>query len=184
MNTKGRFEIMLVFLFSIVLHGSTYSQIHKYFIITGKIISESELVENSSVQIIKNNRRTESQIPQHGRFRLELDYNAEYQLIFSKKGFRTKTIVVNTEIPQEVMTKPDNFPHFLMAVKLNDVNPDAANPYFEDQIHHINYSTQKNGFARVPSVYDVEYVETAKSNQSQALQSPENKSKVLTYQVF
>lgn len=184
MNTKGCFKIMLVFLFGLILHVSAYSQIHKYFIITGKIISKSEFVENSSVQIIKNNKRIESQIPEHGRFRLELDYNAEYELIFNKKGSRTKTIMVNTEIPQEVMTRPDNFPHFLMAVKLNDVNPDAVNPYFEDQIFQINYSTEKNCFSRVSSVSDDKYVETVKSNQNQALRSQENKSKMLTYQVF
>lgn len=184
MNTKGRYKVMLVFLFTLVLHVSTYSQIHKYFIISGKIISETELAESSSVRIIKNNKLTESQIPEHGRFRLELDYNAEYQLIFSKKGSRTKTIIVNTAIPQNLMIRPENFPHFLMAVKLNDVNPVASNPYFEEHTNQISYSEQKGSFLRVGSLYDSEYAETVKPDQNQALRSQNNKSKMQTYQVF
>lgn len=168
MVKKGHFKVILIFLFSLVLIFSNQSQNRKYFIIKGKIISESEFIENSSVQIIKNDESSvSSRIPEHGRFRLELDYNAEYRLIFTQKGFLPKVVFVNTELPDEAINRPSNFPHFVMAVKLFKDNQEAANLYSGDLIQLIIYLPQKDCFARVPIVFDRLYVEKVNSNQNQ-----------------
>ena len=185
MIKKGQLKIIMIFLLSIVLHFSSQSQNRKYFIINGKIMSETNGNDNSSVQIIKNRQKAVSyQIPEIGRFRLELEYNAEYQLIFNKKGNQPKTIIVNTEIPEKAINSASNFPHFLMAVKLFADNQDPKNLYSGNQVQHISYSLQKDCFVRIPTLLDVEYVEKNNSNQNQGIQSQENKVKIQEYQVF
>lgn len=185
MIKKGQLKIIMIFLLSIVLHFSSQSQSRKYFIINGKIMSETNGNDCSSVQIIKNRQKAVSyQIPEIGRFRLELEYNAEYQLIFNKKGNQPKTIIVNTDIPEKAINRPSNFPHFLMAVKLLGETQDPNNLYSENQVQHISYSPQKDCFTRVPTMLDVEYVEKGKSIQNPRIQSQENKVKLQEYQVF
>lgn len=190
MVQKGHFKLIMIFLFSIVLNFSTQSQNRKYFIITGKIISESEFIENGSVQIVKNKKSSVNfQIPEHGRFRLELNYNAEYRLIFTQKGFLPKSVLVKTALPEEALSRTSNYPHFLMAVRLFKDNQDAANLYVGKEIQQISYLPQQDCFARVPTMFDMEYVEKGNSNQgnsnrNQPVQAQGNKAKIQAYQVF
>ena len=187
MNKIVQLKIVMIVLISVVFHPNVQSQSRQYFIISGKIISgtTSNDPENSSVQIIKNNQKAVSfQIPDHNRFRLELEYNAEYQLTFTKKGNHPKTIIVNTEVPKKIIPQSPNFPHFLMAVKLHINNQDPENLYSGDQVQRISYSPQNDCFARVPTILDVEYVEKGSTNQSPKIQSQENKVKLQEYQVF
>ncbi len=48
------------------------------------------------IEVLKNGRSTDQVITEKGDFELDLFYDQEYQLRFSKEGFVTKTIVVNT----------------------------------------------------------------------------------------
>ena len=157
---KGHFKIILILLLSLVINFSSQSQDRKYFIIKGKIISETDPTENGSIQIIKNDKSSENfQIPKHGRLRLELDYNAEYRLIFTQQGFLPKSVLVNTGLPQEALSRTSNYPPFLMALRLFKDNQDAANLYNGNVIQQISYSCQQDCFARVPTMFDMEYVE-------------------------
>ena len=143
-------------------------------------ISELNDNDNSSVDVIKNNKKGVSfQIPEHGRFRLELEYNTEYQLIFYKKGNQSKTIIINTEIPEKEINSSSNIPHFLMAVNLFAGKSDE-----ENHVQHICYSPQNNCFKRVPTILDVEYVEKGISGHDSNIQSRENKAKLQEYKVF
>jgi hypothetical protein len=185
MVIKGQLKIISIILFSVVLHLSSFSQSRKYFIISGIIISETGLDENSSILISKNSQKSvSSPIPDHGRFRLELEYNAEYQLTFHKKGNLPKTILVNTAIPETVVCRPSNFPHFLMAVKLFKANRDAEILYSGNYIQQISYSAPQDCFTRIPTVFDAEYVDKGISASNYAIQSQENKAKSQAYQVF
>lgn len=185
MVRKGQLKIILIFLLSTVFYLFTQSQNRKYFIITGIIIPESEYVDSSSVQIIRNNKQlVTSLIPQDGRFRLELEYNTECRLIFNRKGHQPKTILVNTDVPEEVNNRPNNFPHFLMAVMLLKSNPDSTNLITGNQIPEISYSPQKDCFAKVPNIPEAEFVEKSFSNQNQSIGIQELNSKMQAYQVF
>jgi len=180
MIKKAQLKIVMILLLIIALHISSQSQDRKYFIISGKVISEWNDNNNSSIQIIKNNQKGISfQIPGHNRFRLELEYNTEYQLIFNKNGNQSKTIIVNTGIPEMAINSPSNFPHFLMAVNLF-----AGNFNSENQVQHISYSPQNRCFTRVPTMLDIEYVEKGISHPNPKIQSQENKAKLQEYQVF
>jgi hypothetical protein len=182
MIKKAPLKIVMILLFSAALHLSSQSQIRKYFIINGNIISELNNSENSSVQIIKNNQKSvSSQIPENGRFRLELEYNAEYQLIFNKKGNQSKSIVVNTEIPEKAINNSTNFPHFLMVVKLLAGSQDSVYQSAKNKIQHICYSPQEDCLTIQPTMLDMEYVEKGNTNQNSKIQSQENKAKLQEY---
>ena len=167
MIKKAQIKIIMILLLSVALHLSSQSQTRKYFIINGKVMSELNDNNYSSVQIIKNSQNAISaQIPEDGRFRLELEYNAEYKLIFNKKGNQSKTIVVNTKIPEKAVNSSSNFSHFLMAVKLFADNQNPENLNSGNHVQYISYSPQKDCFTRVPTILDVEYGEKANSNQN------------------
>lgn len=179
MIKKTQLKIVIILLLSVALHLSSQSQTRKYFIINGNVVSELNNSGNSTVQIIKNNQKSvSSQIPENGRFRLELEYNAEYQLIFTKKGNQSKAIVVNTDIPEKTI---NNLHHLLMVVKLLAESQDSVNQCSKNQIQHICYSPHNNCFTILPTMLDIEYVEKGNSIQNPKIQFQENKSKLQEY---
>jgi hypothetical protein len=185
MKKKIHSKNTLIFFLCLLLHLSIQAQNHKYFIITGKIVSDSAFIESVSVHIIKNDKPAiVSEIPEHGRFRLELDYNAEYQLTFVQKGFLSKTIHVNTEIPVDVNNCQTNLPHFLMSVRLYKDTQDARNLYVGNLIQQIKYSPDDNNFTRTSTIFDLEYVDKGSVIQTQSTHLQESKTKLNNNQIF
>ena len=179
MYKKRHTKSILVFFLFLVLNFSSFAQAHKYFVITGKVTSDSESADSGMIQIIKNEHQAITvQISNNGRFRLELDYNQEFKLTFSQKGFLPKTILVNTEIPQEVLNQPANLSNFLMTVKLIKDLQDEANLLPDSQIQQIKYSPQLNNFVRNLTVFNMEFVEKGNTNQNQNSQAQQGKSKM------
>jgi hypothetical protein len=175
----------LVFFLCLILHLSIQAQTHKYFIITGKIISDTEVIADGSVHIIKNNKPAIiAEIPGNGHFRLELDYNSDYLISFVEKGYLSKTVHVNTEIPQELDSMESNYPQFAMSVRLYKDNQDAANLYTSNLIQQISYSPEVNNFIRVSTIFDQKYVEKGNSGQNKSVQLQYSKSKLNTYRTF
>lgn len=169
MIKKGHLKIVLIFVFSSVFLLSAHSQNRKYFIITGKVINNGATFENSSVEIKKQNRDSlVFPIQVNGRFRIELEYDTEYKLTFKQASNSTKTIFVNTNIPQEVMLRPTNFSNFMMTVKLdkNDDNPE--NLYSGNLAQRIAYSPVVDEFVKMPSLYEIQYVEKGSSTANQS----------------
>jgi len=186
MNKIAQLKIVIIF-FICVLQLSAKAQNHQYFIINGKIISELNTNElgNSEVQIVKNNQKAVSfQISERNQFRLELEYNAEYQLIFTKKGNQQKTIIVNTKVPDNIITNTFNFPHFLMAVNLLTDNKDQANFYSENQTQYISYSSSNNCFTKSPTVFEANYIEKEKFYRNPEIQTQENEVKLQSHLMF
>lgn len=186
MKKKTFFKIALAFVFYIALNLSSQAQSPKYFIISGKIISETEFIEPGEIRIVKNDSQAiDMPIPSHGRFRLELDYNTNYKLTISQVGRIPKIILVDTNIPTEVSLSKINLPHFLMAIKLKTDNQDVSNIYYsEDHKQLISYSLQNECFLRVPTLFDIEHADKINQQQASTNLSPENKSKLKIYQVF
>lgn len=185
MKKKGFRIIKLLVIFVVIIQFSASAQTPKYFIISGKILSDSEMFQNITVEIIKNNQPAiVSQIPTTRRFRLELSYNSEYQLTFNQNGHLSKTIIVNTEIPTEVMQRENKFPHYLMAVKLDKAICEEENITSSKSIQHICYSHEKDIFSKLPTIFDIEYVEQNALSIRQNSKLSENKSKFQSYQIF
>jgi hypothetical protein len=160
MINKGILKIFLLFVFSAILIFSAQSQNRKYFVITGKIINESESFEKCFVQIKKQDKDSlVFPIQLNGKFRLELDYNSQYKITFSQVGQSSKTILVNTNIPQDVMTRPTNFSNFIIGVKLSKADTDQENFYSEKLVQQIAYSPVNDEFTRIPAMFEMQYVD-------------------------
>jgi hypothetical protein len=172
---------LLLFVFSF----PAFAQSPKYFIITGKIIIADEILPNASIQIIKNkNTAISSPISSKGRFRLELDYNSEYKLTFRQEGHIDKTIVVNTEIPGEALQNGNNFPHFLMAVMLDQKDDGSTVQTSGIPVQHISYSSVANNFVRLPGIFDHEFAEESSESNTLPVRSNDGKLKIQAYQIF
>lgn len=155
MTTKGMFKIVLIFIFSVILNFSSLSQNRKFFVINGKINTETVSSEKCILQIIKNNKQTyTTEVPSNGRFRLELEYNSNYTLNFKQKNFQSKTIQVNTELPSEVLLRPENLTNFQMVVYLLEGNDNN-----NIQPQQISYSANNDCFIRIKTGYNQEYIE-------------------------
>jgi hypothetical protein len=177
--------VSLTFLLFAASPLTSHSQNRKYLVITGKIIPQTDRLNGASVQIIKNeNPALNSVIAENGRFRLELEYNADYKLTFCADGLQEKTIVVNTEIPIDINKRTENLPHFLMAVKLFEDCQDIGNMYSGEQAQQITYSIEKDCFSRVPTMFDIEYVEKGNFSSFSNGKLQENKARTQIYQVF
>jgi len=175
----------LVFFLCLAFHVNSFAQSHKYFIITGKVISDTEFIESGTIQIVKNDQPLVNvQIPENGRFRLELDYNADFKLTFSKKGSMPKVVEVHTAIPEEVVNQKSNLSHFLMAVKLYKADSEEAYLLPENQVQQIKYSSELNNFERMPTIFDQEFVDNGKTIHNQSIQAQESKSKMQIYHKF
>ncbi|HEY3372755.1 MAG TPA: hypothetical protein VGK10_18025 [Prolixibacteraceae bacterium] len=107
--------LIVLFLFQLTAAG----QNKKSFVITGKIVPEVQSSGIGSIEISKSGgETTKVEVPKSGRFRLELEYFNEFTLVFSIPGNFSKTIIVSTDIPQEVWKRDNAFPPFPMVVQL------------------------------------------------------------------
>lgn len=180
MKQKSLFQIFLVFFFTLVFYFNSQSQVHKYFIISGKIVADSVNLRNCSIEISRKDKKViVSPVSIPGRFRLELDYNNEYKLTFHGCEGCSKVVHVNTSIPQEWMESTENLPHFLMAVRLFGDESELVAP-----VQKISFSPEKNCFSRVKTPLDYEIVEKGNSTKNTLFQDQINKSKALGYQIF
>ena len=185
MIQKVNILISLAFLLFAASPLASHAQNRKYFVVTGKVIPQTDQLNRASVRIIKNeNPALNSVITENGRFRLELEYNADYKLTFCADGLQEKTIIINTEIPIDINKRAENFPHFLMAVKLYEDCQDINNLYSGEQAQQITYSIQKDCFSRVSTMFDIEYVEKGNLLSLSNGKSQENKARTQIYQVF
>jgi hypothetical protein len=159
MIKKDHLRLFLIFVFSSAFILSAHSQNRKYFIITGKVICGCAPSEDSFVQIIKLDRDSMAfPIQTNGKFRIELDYNSEYKLTFSQSDHSSKTIFVNTTIPEDVLARPANFSNFMMTIKLFGKEDASGNLYMENLVQLIAYSPLLDEFVKMPTLYEAQYV--------------------------
>lgn len=186
LQAKSQHKIILLMIFFMILNLSLKAQNHTYFVISGQIIADCDQMKQGEIQLIKkdNSNVLSTPIPVSGRFRLELDFNSVYELTFNQDGYLPKKVVVNTEVPAEVGKQSSNIPRFLMAVKLFKDKEDVANLYSGQHFQTIAYSEQKACFSRVPTIFDVEYVEKENVDQIQTIHFRESKSKLQDFQIF
>jgi len=156
-----------MFLFQLTSTG----QNKKYFIITGKIVPEVATSESGIIEMSKSGAPiTKITIPKNGRFRLELEYFNEYTLTFVLSEHFSKTIIVSTEIPQEVWERDSDFPPFPMVVQLFKEIEGIDKSFTLKASGKIFYGKQTDNFEKESYFSDVqmaEQIETAKAQTSQ-----------------
>jgi hypothetical protein len=175
------FLLVLITAFSL---QNLSAQNRKYFTISGKVLSENGTTENTVIEICPNGGTPQKkQLDPNGRFRFELNYNSEYLLLFTQPGCSDKRIVVNTAVPDEILTSSPNFPNYLMAVQLvkSSGNPE---PDYLTPINYVSYQRDKNCFnkSNVPPVSASQLA--SESNIQKSFKQKESSPQVSRYEIF
>ncbi|MDP3915471.1 MAG: hypothetical protein Q8R96_17230 [Bacteroidota bacterium] len=171
MQKIGRFGVLFFLIFMFLFQFTSTGQNKKYFIITGKIVPEVATTQSGIIEMSKSGAPiTKITIPKNGRFRLELEYFQEYTLTFVLSEHFSKTIIVSTEIPQEVWERDSDFPPFPMVVQLFKEIEGIDKSFTLKASGKIFYGKQTDNFEKESYFSDVqmaEQIETAKAQTSQ-----------------
>jgi len=149
--------LILTFLFQIPTQG----QSKKYFVITGKIIPETESTSgNGTIEVTKNGKENSTiNIPKNGRFRFELEFFNGYSLTFKYPGHFNKIINVSTEIPQEVWQRDNDFPPFPMIVQLFKEFEGVDKSFALKPSGRIYYDKEIDNFAKESFTSDMQFTD-------------------------
>lgn len=94
------------------------------FTLVGRIHAGGDTLTNSVLEIYEGSVLVEeTKVTNNQRFQADLQFNKEYTVVFSKPGFSTKQISVDTDIPDNTN---DGFPPFQIEVGLDQVQTNAA----------------------------------------------------------
>ncbi len=147
------------------------AQSKKYFVITGKIVPETEGTGNGTIEVTKNGKETSNiDIPKNGRFRFELEFFNEFSLTFKYPGHFNKIIIVSTDIPQEVWQRDNDFPPFPMIVQLTKEFEGIDKSFTLKPSGRIFYGKDIDNFEKESYISDFDFTEQianakAKDNQ-------------------
>jgi hypothetical protein len=156
-------KLGVLFFVCFFLANWSHAQNFNYLIIKGLVITEIESTDSCSILISEKSEKVlRAPVEEDGRFRLELKYNTEYKLVFQKSKHHSKTIIVNTKVPQADDGSKFNYSPFLMAVKLAS-EPELS---FEGQVQYVGYSLSTGTFNRMEMMPGADYADKNTVNRS------------------
>jgi hypothetical protein len=148
-------KIILPLLLVLACSSSTFGQAP--FTIKLKFNVEQGGLENALITITKNGAHHRTIDPNKGKYNIDLDLNAEYLFTFTKPGHITKSIVVDTHVPNG--REDEEYAKFIAEVNLNLQPPDQIVTYSQP-VGRIKYSNAKYDFD-----FDNDYTSTAQAQQ-------------------
>jgi len=147
------------------------AQSKKVFVITGKIVPEIATSADGTIEITKTGAETTKiDVPRNGRFRIELEYFNEFTLTFILPGHFSKTIIVSTDIPQEVWKRDNDFPPFPMIVQLFKEIEGIDKSFTLKASGRIFYGKQTDNFEKESIFNDVQIAEQITAAAKQAVE--------------
>ncbi len=173
MQKIGRTGFWFILILNLLFQLPIQAQSKKFFVITGKIVPETESPGNGTIEVTKNGKETSNiDIPKNGRFRFELEFFNEYNLTFKYPGHFNKIIVVSTEIPQEVWQRDNDFPVFPMIVQLAKEFEGIDKSFTLKPSGRIFYGKDIDNFEKESYISDLQFTEqiaTAKTKDNQVV---------------
>lgn len=123
------------------------------FTIKVKFTVQKGGLDNSLITITKNGGTYRVIDPSKGKYPVELELGAEYVMTFTKPGYITKAVMVDTHVPKG--RENEEFAKFLAEVELEMQPPDQVITYSQP-VGRIKYSNQSSDFD-----FDNDYTKTA-----------------------
>ncbi|HKI88628.1 MAG TPA: hypothetical protein VKA38_06325, partial [Draconibacterium sp.] len=146
-----RLYLRLVFL-GLFLSGSTitiWAQRSNGLTVEGKITAEEGSVEGAVIQMIQDGRRLDNYgVGADGKYKVELNYNHKFELIFTLKGNFSQKIVVDTKVPKNVLQSDPKFPPFPVDINLFTEIQGIDRTFSENTILKLYYSPQVDNFIK------------------------------------
>ena len=126
-------------------------------------------LENSLITITKNGSPYRVIDPSKAKYSVDLELGGEYLLTFTKPGHISKSVVVDTHVPNG--REKEDFAKFFAEVGLA-MQPEDQEITYSQPVGRIKYSNEDGDFG-----YDKDYTATAKEMQKKAEDNPKPKPK-------
>lgn len=124
----------------------------KKFNLSGKVNIEDGSVSGSKIIFKDNKGNTKTVIPEkNGKYEFELDFNAEYEITFSKNNYVAKTMVINTNVPDKVLENKITY-SWKTDVNLFKTLPGVNFEIFTQPVQKLYYFEKEKAFN-----YDSDY---------------------------
>lgn len=137
---KAIFYTLLFILFAQIF--SSYNRANHYLILNGlTTTTNSKKLEQVEIKVYRKNKLIQTYYSDNnGKTNFSLDLNSNYKIIYSKKGFETKIIEVNSHLPQKAVK---NY-KFLYEIELNEIMPLIKKS--ESKVALVRYDIKDNHF--------------------------------------
>ncbi|MFW5823061.1 MAG: hypothetical protein ACOCU7_06690, partial [Tangfeifania sp.] len=140
-------KILLTGIFFILLTFPTIAQRSNGLTVQGTVTVEEGSVEGAYIQMYRDGQRLDNYgIGSNGRYKVELNYNHDWTLIFARDDNFPQKIVVNTNVPRDVLQSDPLFPPFPVDINLFTEIPDIDKTFSENTVQKIFYSTDVDNF--------------------------------------
>ncbi|HSH20107.1 MAG TPA: hypothetical protein VLA03_06625, partial [Draconibacterium sp.] len=115
--------------------------------VEGKISVQQGLVEGAVIQMFIDGRRMDNYgVGTDGRYKIELNYNHKYELIFTLEGNFSQKIVVESSVPKGVLQSDPRFPPFPLDINLFTEIPGIDKSFTDNTIQKIYYNPKVDNF--------------------------------------
>jgi hypothetical protein len=161
--------LRLAFSLLFMLSLAGYGQEGPKFSVKLKMAIEDGNLEHALITITKNGKPDRVIDPSKGKYNIDLDLGAEYTLAFTKMGYISKTVIIDTHVPNG--REDAEFGKFSATVELAKQPEDQVITYSQP-VGRIKYSTQLGDFD-----YDKDYTATAEAMIKKAESNPAPKPK-------
>jgi hypothetical protein len=142
---KGLYLILLILFFTIFLEA--HAQRSNGLTVEGVVTVEQGSVEGAVIEMYRNGQRLNDYgIGSNGRYRLELNYNNEFVLVFARRDNFPQKIVIDTNVSREVLQSDPLFPPFPVNIKLFTEIEGIDRTFSENTVMKIYYSDRVDNF--------------------------------------
>ena len=136
------FEVILILCTSMV-----FGQRSNGLAVEGKVSVQQGVVEGAIIRMFQDGKRLDNYgIGPDGRYKVELNYNHDYELIFTLQGNFPQKIVVNTDVPRSVLSSDPSFPPFPVDINLFTEIEGIDRSFSENTVLKIFYSQNVDNF--------------------------------------
>ena len=140
-------RLIILSLFILPSAFSVLAQRSNGLTVEGKISAEEGSVEGAVIQMIQDGRRLDNYgVGSDGRYKVELNYNHKFELIFTLKGNFSQKIVVDTNVPKNVLQSDPKFPPFPVDINLFTEIQGIDKTFSENTILKLYYNPQVDNF--------------------------------------
>ncbi|MBN1985537.1 MAG: hypothetical protein JW761_04485, partial [Prolixibacteraceae bacterium] len=145
---KGLY-LKLLIVFILIVWNVTFSSAQRSngLAVEGKISVEEGSVEGAVIQMYEDGRRLDNYgVGSDGNYKVELNYNHKFELIFFLEGNFPQKIVVDTNLPRAVAQTNPSFPPFPVNINLFTEIDGIDRSFAENTVLKIYYSPQVGNF--------------------------------------
>ncbi|MCY1720051.1 hypothetical protein OU798_06840, partial [Prolixibacteraceae bacterium Z1-6] len=139
-----RIFFALLFIFGTV---TGFAQRSNGLAVEGHISVEEGSPDGAIIQMYRDGIRMDNYgVGNDGRYKVELNWNHKFELIFQREGNFQQKVIVETAVPKAVLNTDPKFPPFPVNINLFTEIPGIDNSFSENTVLKIFYSPSVDNF--------------------------------------